>query len=317
VPGAFEIILEFGHHQQPKLIVEALAATDGHVMPEIEKMTDDSIKWLKEIGAILIDKSIDLQDLAKIIPEQARKFRAYGDYYNFVADEYTRLSSLGVDCDMTQVVDFQSIEDSLSWEVPTTTQLYTTTTIVSGESTSITQPMMPYVDEKPDYDLLQNPPDSFVLLQATDETIIQLDFIKNGLGNSWKKAWDCLIRGDVKNAAVQARTTIDELSWAVPYDRLAKLIWCRFDDKGKPTRASRFAWILHGDSLPAELDNDPCKDNVWKRFGKNYAALQRYVHTSDIKQSDLLTIDLTLKALQEALEEYLNLGIKRLKNNAF
>ena len=276
-------------------------------------MGNESIKWLKDIGSKLIDKSNELQELKKIIPEQSRKIRAYGDYYNYVAEEYTRLSSLGVDCDVTQVVDFQSIENSLSWEVPTILQIYTTTTTVSGESPSITQPMMPYVDEKPDYGLLQNPPESFILLQITDETIDQLDLIKDGLGESWRNAWDCLGGDDIKNAAVHARTTIDELSWLVPYDHLAKLNWCQLDDNGKPTRASRFAWILHGDSLPAEIDNNPSKDFVWKKFGKNYKALQKFVHISDIKQSDRLTIDLVMKALQEALEEYLNFGISRLK----
>ena len=93
-------------------------------------MGNESVKWLKNIGSKLIDKSNDLQELAKIIPEQSRKFRAYGDFYNYVADEYTRLSSLGVNCDVTHIVDFQGIEDSLSWDVPTITQVYTTTTTV-------------------------------------------------------------------------------------------------------------------------------------------------------------------------------------------
>ena len=276
-------------------------------------MGNESVKWLKNIGSKLIDKSNDLQELAKIIPEQSRKFRAYGDFYNYVADEYTRLSSLGVDCDVTHIVDFQGIEDSLSWDVPTITQVYTTITIGSGEATSITQPMMPYVDKKPDYGLLKNPPESFRLLKVTDETIDQLNLIKNDLGDSWRKAWDCLSGGDIKNTATHARTVIDELSWLVPYDQLKKLNWCQFDNKGKPTRASRFAWILYGDSLPEKFDNNPNKDIVWEKLGKNYAILQKFVHISDIKQSDHYTIEFVMKALQEALEEYLKIGISRLK----
>jgi hypothetical protein len=276
-------------------------------------MKIDSIKRLKDIGSKLVNKSKELQELAKIIPEQSRKIKAYGEYYDYVSEEYSRLSSLGVDCDLMKVVDFQSIENSLSWNVPTNTQIYSMTTTLSGEATSIIQPMMPYVDGNPEEGFLQNPPESFTLLNATGESINQLDLLKYGLGANWRNAWDCLAVGDIKNAAVHARTTLDELSWLVPYDHLKKLNWCQFDDKDAPTRASRFAWILHGDTLPAEINNDPSNEYVWKKFGESYKALQKFIHITDIKQSDLLIIDIVMKALQEALEEYLIFGIQRLK----
>lgn len=279
-------------------------------------MSGESTKRLKNIGSRLIEKSNSLKELAQIIPEQSRKLRAYGEFYNYVADEYDRLAEFGIDCNVAQVVNFEEIDDLVSWQVPTSTQVYTTTSGVSGESTSITQPMMPYVDDYPDLGLLKKPPESFRLLRVTDKTINRLNMVSPGLGDTWGSAWNYLAVGDIpsiKSTATQARTVVDELSWRAPYDHLATLHWCQFDDKGKPTRLSRFAWILHGDTLPVELGNDPTKDTSCKALKKNYDALQKYVHMVQIEQSDLIAIELILKTLQVSLEEYLHFGMGRLE----
>ena len=268
-------------------------------------MSKESINALKRIGAKLIDQSDQLNEIVKIIPEQSRKLKAYGEYIDYVADEYDRLYSLGVNCDLTQVVDFDAIDQSMSWQLPTSTQLFATTATVSGELTSITQPMLPYIDQESDYGFLGHPPESFRLLMSTDEMVNKLNTISPGLGITWKNAWDSFAVGDVnsiKSTATSARTVMDELSWQAPYDHLAKLSWCQFDQKSKPTRASRFAWLLHGDNLPEDIENDPTNDKLWKSFNKNYNALQKYVHISQVKQSDIVHIEIILMALEECLE---------------
>lgn len=279
-------------------------------------MNEDPIKKIRDIGNHLIAKSYSLKELGKIIPDQSRKLAAYGEYYMYVAAEYDRISSTGTDFRASTELNLHELEQTLHWEPTSTHDIITTTVAASGSSTSITAPMLPYIDNEPDLNLLKSPPQSFSLLKATDDTFNKLNELKNGLGETWKSAWNSLSIGEldsIKRAAINARTVIDELSWRAPYDHLSKLDWCQFDEKAKPTRASRFAWILHGDKLPEELNNDPSNDLSWKFLGKNYNALQKYIHLSSLKSSDFIHIEIIIKAIQESLENYLNFGFERMQ----
>ena len=253
----------------------------------------------------------------KIIPDQYRKMVAFGDYYNYVADEYDRLSSTGIDLkNSSGFNDLDLIEKAFDWDVPSTYDVTTTTVTASGSSTSITQPFFPYIDSNPELKILENPPESYKILIATDETIDKLNLLKEGLGNSWRNAWNAIGTKDlssVKTVATNARTVFDELSWLAPNDLLTKLEWCSLDDKDRPTRATRFAWILYGNELPESLNKDPSNDPSWKAFKKNYDKLQKYVHLSSIKQSYLIELEIIMKALQGSIEHYLNFGFERLK----
>jgi hypothetical protein len=188
--------------------------------------------------------------------------------------------------------------------------------VASGTSTSITAPFLQYIDTEPELKLLENPPKSFQILKATDETIDKLNKLKGGLGDTWRNAWNAMAIKDlssIKTIATNARTVFDELSWLAPVENVKKLNWCFLDDNDKPTRATRFAWILYGDELPEFCNNNPSNDPSWKSLKKNYDELQQYVHLSSSQQSDLMQLEITMKALQESIEHYLDFGYDRLK----
>lgn len=275
-------------------------------------MSDDVIKKIRLIGSDLVDKADKLQELGRIIPEECRKLRAFGEYFHYVAGEYDQLSQR-VEFSLCDLPDLGEVERTLNWDVPTRAQVTMTTTTASGSQVQITEPMLSYAHEMPELNLLANPPESFKLLTATDELVETLNGIKNSLGNTWKDAWDSLTMGDLKSAATNARTAVDEISWKVPQDDLAKLPWCKYDDKGKPTRASKFAWILHGEDLPEELNNEPAQDPVWKILSQNYEKLNKYVHISTIQQAETTYLKTILNAIQECLDRYLHQGTKGLK----
>ncbi len=276
-------------------------------------MSDDAIKKIRIIGAELVDRADRLQDLGRIIPEESRKLRGFGEYYDYVAGEYDRLSSQGVEFNPYDLPDLGEVERTLNWDVPTRAQVTMTTTVASGSQVSITEPMLRYTHENPELNLPDNPPESFKLFTATDQLVEKLNGIKNDLGITWKRAWDSLTMGDLKSAATSARTAVDEISWKVPQDDLAKLPWCKYDDKGKPTRASKFAWILHGEDLPEELNNEPAQDPVWKILSQNYEKLNKYVHISEVQEGDITYLKTILAAIQECLEQYLHQEMGRLK----
>ena len=280
-------------------------------------MSDDPAKKLRAIGNQLISKSQDLNELAKIIPDQSRKMAAYGDYYNYVADEYDRLSSKGIDLSASPGFNYlDEVENTFVWKVPSAYDVTTTTVTASGGTTSITEPFLPYIDSNPEFELLKKPPESYKILISTDETIDKLNQLKEGLGNSWRNAWNAMGIKDlntIKTVAANARTVFDELSWLAPIEDLKKLDWCSLDDKDRPTRATRFAWILYGGELPESLNKDPSNDPSCKPFKNNYDKLQKYVHLGSLQQSHLIELEIIMKALQGSLEHYLNFGFDRLK----
>jgi hypothetical protein len=276
-------------------------------------MSGDPIERIRLTGTELVDKADELEDLGRGIPEASRKLRAYGELLIYVAGECDRLESHGIKLSRDVFPDPSEVQQTLSWQVPTQTQVRGTIVGASGYSTSITQPLLSYAYETPNLNILGNPPETFKLLTAEDQLIQTLNQIKPDLGQTWKSAWDSLTIQDAKSAATSTRTAVDEISWKAPYDHLARLPWCQYDDKGKPTRASRFAWILHGDNLPAELNNDPSQDPLWKILSQNYEKLNKYVHISTIQEGDITYLKTMLSAIQECLEEYLHKGIDRLK----
>ena len=163
---------------------------------------------------------------------------------------------------LSRVVKFDAIgeeEKTLSWQVPTRAQIDMTTVVVSGGFTSITEPMMPYAMEMPEMKFLSNPSETFRLLKVREETIEKLDEIKPWLESALKNVWDQLEMEDVnsvKSAANDARIVIDEISWQTPCEHILQLLWCKKEEKKKPTRASRYAWILHGNTVCRQAKMD-------------------------------------------------------------
>lgn len=283
-----------------------------------DSLKDDPINKIREFGNIMISKSQYLKELAKVIPDQARKLEAYGEYYIYVANEYDRLNlNIGIDLGNSTKFNFNKLEKALDWKTTSVHDVTTTTVAASACSTSITEPFLPYIDDQPVLKILDDPPESFKILKTTNKVIDKLNQLKKDLGKTWESAWNAFTINDpssVKTAAVNIRTVFDELCWMTPYEDLKKLDWCCLDDNGQPTRATRFAWILYGNELPVEYKNKPFDDPLWELFNKNYAELQKYVHITSLKKSNLVHLEVIIKALQESLEQYLYFGFERLKS---
>lgn len=275
-----------------------------------------------QVGIFLVDKSKELEELGKDLPRHIRNLRGYGEYFQFFGNEIRRAGEAGVEID-DSIVPGSTADDvmkSLTWTVPSTYEISATVAAASDATVgtmSIAVSAAEGTDIEPSF--LQHPPESYWAILVTGSMVTRLNELKPGLGTTWQNAWDALatIRPDsARNASVNARTVVDEISWMRPYDHLKSLQWCRFDNKGDPTRATRYAWILYGDDLPSHLEGNPSNDKIWKSLGHRYRDLQKYVHCSDTSGSDAKIIDGCLRAIQVSLEEYLEAGIDRLKQFA-
>lgn len=271
----------------------------------------------RKVGYELINRADDLQKLTADAPHQIRQMRGYGDLLVYVGNEIDRAADYDIDVTASPGFDIDNIEKSLSyWKVPSPFFIGSTLATVSGTSNAASAVMVEYENKKPEFQLFQNPPESFRSLKVSSHTIEALNRLKASLGDTWRAAWDAIAIGTVesiKSAATNARTVVDEISWLPSTDYLKSLDWCKLDDKGRPTRATRFAWILYGDTLPGDLDSNPSNDPIWKPFKDAYDNLHKYVHTTNIKSTDVLYVETHLKSLQIGLEQYLREGLERLE----
>ncbi len=225
------------------------------------------------IGQDLNIRAGKLQDLVAEAPQQIRYLKAYGDYLIYVGNEIDRGAGHGFDFSSSPAFNTADIRQTLNWEVPTPFQISYTATLASGTTGAVAEMAVEYSNHKPDLQLFLNPPESFRQLTTTEKTINILNNLNPGLGDRWQAAWDSIAIGSVdsiKSAAANGRTVVDEISWKTPYDHLKTLQWCKLDEKGRPTRATRYGWILYGDNLPAQFNNDPSSDPVWKSFHQAY-----------------------------------------------
>ncbi len=256
----------------------------------------------------------DLQKLTKSAPNQIRQLRGYGDYFKFFGGEIDRASEHGINYNASPGFSAYDVQKTLTWNVTSPANIGMTISTASGTTNCASEFMIEAEQQKPELKLFQNPPESFNSLGITEDTVEVLNQLKQGLGDTWRTAWDEISVESIKTAANNARTVFDELSWLKPYDHLKTLDWCKLDNKRGPTRATRYAWILHGDNLPEELNSKPSADPVWKPFKDAYDNLQKYVHTTiEIKKVDILYVETHLKSLQVGFEQYLREGFDRLK----
>jgi len=271
----------------------------------------------RTVGQDLTIRAGSLQDLVAEAPQQIRYLKAYGDYLIYVGNEIDRGAGYGIDFSSSPALNTADIRQTLNWKVPTPFQISNTATLASGTTGAVAEMAVDYGKQKPDLELFLDPPESFRQLTTTEETIQILNNLNPGLGDRWQAAWDSTAVGSVnsvKSAAANGRTVVDEISWKTPYDHLKTLQWCKLDEKGRPTRATRYGWILYGDVLPAQYNNDPSNDLVWKSFHQAYDRLHKYVHISDLTKADILSVETQLKTIQVGIEQYLREGHQRLTN---
>ncbi|MCK5487271.1 MAG: hypothetical protein KAI86_13725 [Desulfobacterales bacterium] len=267
------------------------------------------------VGQDLNIRAGRLQDLVAEVPQQIRYLKAYGEYLVYVGNEIDRGTEHGIDFSSSPALNTAHIEQTLNWEVPSPDQIANTATLASSTSGAVAEMAVEYGKQKPELELFLDPPESFRELKTTGETIQGLNSLNPGIGDRWQAAWDSISVGSVdsvKSAAVNARTVIDEISWKTPYDHLKTLSWCKLDEEDRPTRATRYAWILYGDNLSAQYNNDPSNDLVWKSFHQAYKRLNKYVHISELTKADILSVETQLKIIQIGLEQYLREGFERL-----
>lgn len=272
---------------------------------------------LKKIGQESINKANEIREFIKAAPEAIRKLNAYGEQMMYLGEEYNKAKDV-IDVSSLSHINLSSLTDKLSTlHVPSSDDLSTLTVSLSGSLVGITEPLYSTAHKHPELELLNNSPSSFIILQSTTALLSALQEIDRSLAETWKNACDNIAIGNpqaVKNSATHARTVVDELSWKVPYDHIKELDWCKLDEKGKPTRASRFAWLMHGDHLPSEIGGDPAKDETWKSLNKSYGNLNKYTHISTLEEKDVIYLRTQLDAIQDALEKYLLKGSERLKS---
>ncbi len=287
-------------------------------LQDVMKKVKDHTEEVKEIGQELKRRADSLQHLVLGWHQMVRKLRAYGELLDFAGDELNRVTLAGLKR-TTINIEVNNIKETLGWEVPSTDQIRKTVMASTAAMLDITEAMHIFAQEAPEHNFLQNPPEMWRLLRATEETIQALNKLKTNLGETWRTAWNAIEAGDqhsIKTAATNARTIVDEVSWLVPYDHLKKLEWCVLDERKLPSHATRYAWILYGDTLPPELENNPSNDPVWKPFNKGYNNLQKSLHISQLAKVHITYVEAQLKAIEEGLEEYLKKGFTRLSDSS-
>ena len=281
----------------------------------------DSGERYIQVGTSLVEKSEELQRLGKDLPRYVRIFKGYGELFVYFGNEIKRAGEAGVEIDDSMIFGstLDDVMKTLTWTVPSTEAVSATMAAASDATVGTMSIAVSAADGSTiESSFLQDPPESYWAVCETKAMVIRLNELKQGLGTTWENAWDALatIRPDsAKNASVNARTVVDELSWMTPYDYLKTLQWHRLDNKGNPTRATRFAWIHYGDNLPHSLDGKPYNDDIWKSLKRSYNDLQKYVHCSETSQMEAKIIETNLKAIGVSLEEYLEAGFDRLKES--
>lgn len=270
----------------------------------------------KGLGDEFHRRADDLQKLTKSAPNQIRQLRGYGDYLNYFGSEIDRASKHGINYNASPGISYFDVQKTLTWDVPSPSNIGITISTASGVTNCASDWMVVLAVQKPGLNFFQDPPESFISLGITEHTVDVINQLKQGLGDTWRTAWDATAIGTIESintVAVNTRTVVDEIGRMSPYEYLKQLDWCKFDDKGEPTRASRYAWILHGDNLPDDLNSNPSNDPIWRSFKVAYKGIQKYVHTTDVKKVDILYVKTHLKSLQVGLEQYLREGFDRLK----
>lgn len=98
------------------------------------------------------------------------------------------------------------------------------------------------------------------------------------------------------------------------YEHLKLLSWGGyFDDRNKPIRAVRYAWINYGDELPVKLNGDPREDTLYKSLNSGYKEFGKITHISPIPLSRHPNAITACDAVGTALVQYLESGMNRLK----
>lgn len=284
------------------------------------KTPEDLSDEFKKDGDILKNKSNELKDLMSVAPDAIRTIDAYTEMLYYTADElkkFSRYDPKAQDFPDFKGSEYYSIQSIYGLNIPSKAEVFAMGTSVSGLITDATSSVMYKVSVYPGYenDYFKNIPTKFLQLKFTDELCSFLHTIKPELATTWRSAWGqlALERADsIKNAAANARTVVDEISWIPNSEHLKSLKWCALDDKEKPIRAVRYAWIRYGDILPESLKNDPSSDSNWKSFNGSYGSLQKYVHTTIFRIEDRQIVETALKAIEIALIGYLELGMERL-----
>jgi hypothetical protein len=278
-----------------------------------------SPKEYREAAKAAKERANGLKVLGKDLPGYVRTLDGLGDFMDYTANELDRYGTTYVSAPVNysgiNFVPSDFMRSLNAWSVPRGNDVQNSIVTLSGVGTSVTGSVLPQMQRtaRPTDNYFANPPANFIQLRLTDELTPLLDQLN--LTPTWKSAWENLVleRDDsLKNACVNARTVVDEISWMPDTEYLKTLDWCELDKEGRPIRAVRYAWIRHGDVLPESLGKNCKEDTYWKTFGQAYSELGKFVHKAGYDATSRTQVEVALKSLELGLIVYLEAGMTRL-----
>lgn len=174
-------------------------------------MDKDSDQFRK-LGRELKHRSKKVGELGKEAPRLARELEAYRDALHYIGDELERAKSNNVEIRFFPKSELERIVDTLNSAIPDPKEIGLTTSSSSFTISGSADIMMTYQAKHPEYELFQNPPESYRELKFSEDTLQKLQNLDPQLGNLWQNAWDAMTLFKLKEAGINARTLIDELS---------------------------------------------------------------------------------------------------------
>ena len=134
------------------------------------KKNKSQIQDVKEVGQELKRRADSLQHLVLGWHQMVRKLRAYGELLDFTGDELHKATLAGLEL-ITTHIKVNEIKETLGWEIPSTDQIRKTVLASIAAILDISEAMHIFAQEAPEHNFLQNPPEMWRLLRATEGTI--------------------------------------------------------------------------------------------------------------------------------------------------
>lgn len=275
---------------------------------------------IKADAIIIEEKKEELKSLVQKAPLIIRQMEANAEMLKYAANELDKFSNYAnkpIDFPDYKGSQFYGIDQIRQLSIPSEQSLFYMSASVAAITSDATGSIAPVVTKYPGYEskYLDLLPPSYEQYLRSNELCDLLKELDDNYADTWLNAQNQLNMDgtdSLKNASTNARTVVDQISWLPDYDHLKKYDWFVSDNKGGPTRAVRYAWILHGDKLPAEIGNDCTKDHTWRTLFSGYDKLGKYVHIIKFSKVEKYEVQSSLKAIEIALINYITQGKQRL-----
>ena len=286
----------------------------------MKKTAKEISEELKTTSKIVKEKSEEAKKFVQTATKFVKLMDANVEMMEYTAkelDEFYKQHPEALDFPEYRGEQYFNARKVSSLSIPDEMQMSDVSASISGLVNDTTSAVMPLIINYPGYSskYYQGLPLSYTQLQFTDELLSLLDSLgRHDLAVIWNNAREQLALNttiSLKNSANNARTVVDELSWLPDYKHLEKLKWCELAE-GKPIRAVRCAWILYGDDLPDQLNNDSKEEPNYKALNSGYQNFAKYVHLSSFNVSEKFVLESSLNIIEASLINYIKMGRDRL-----